>query len=34
MRIVTGCIEQETSTFTPVPTTRASFFQSSFLFTI
>lgn len=26
MRIVTGCIEHETSTFTPVPTTRASFF--------
>lgn len=27
MRVVTGCIEHETSTFTPVPTTRASFFE-------
>ncbi len=27
MRIVTGCIEHETSTFTPVPTTWASFFE-------
>lgn len=27
MRIVTGCIEHETSTFTPVPTTWESFFE-------
>ena len=27
MRIVTGCIEHETSTFTPVPTTLESFFE-------
>lgn len=27
MRIVTGCISHETSTFTPVPTTRESFFE-------
>jgi len=27
MRIVTGCISHETSTFTPVPTTWESFFE-------
>lgn len=27
MRIVTGCISHETSTFTPVPTTRENFFE-------
>ncbi len=27
MRIATGCISHETSTFTPVPTTRESFFE-------